>query len=458
MIADHDLERAVLGVVLLEPDRLDDVREAGLVAPHFADKRHEVIFQAAMALAARGGLPHPAGMAAQLREMPLGKNGQLVDVLDKCGGLEYLLSLMDSATTGANATFDALKLVDLAARRRVKETAEDVVRQADQPGFDARAQLTGIESAIIAAMDAMAPRSSGSSIRALADGALRSFEAIQEGGSLGLKTGYSDIDKVLGGMLPGSFVLVAGRPSMGKTSFSVCVMENVARAGGHVLFCSVEVSGALLVENLICSMAHIKPTTVRAGMLAASGWEPLTDAAATLSDFPITIDSSPEQSVATIAMSARRAAKRQPLALIVVDYLQLLRSGRRYRSRYEEVTDLSRDLKALARILNVPVMAVSQLSRDADKRKGKRVRPQMSDLRDSGAIEQDADQIMLLYRADYYEPDDPDVQGQAEVLIAKNRHGPTGTVAMVFQKEYLRFVQSARVPGVPAGWKGSVEK
>lgn len=450
---DPDLERAVLGAVLVEPDRLDDVRASGLDPSHFADMRHELVFRASIEIAKRGGVIHSAGIAAQLREMPSAKDGKRSNVLDRCGGLEYLLSLMETAPVGANAAFDALRLVDLAARRRVKEAAEDVVRQAEAPGFDARAQLTSIEASIIGAMDAMAPKGSGASVKALASQALRSFEAIHEGGGLGLQTGFSDIDHKLGGMLPGSFVLVAGRPSMGKTSFVVCITENIARAGGHVLFCSVEVSGALLVENLVCSMARVKPTTARAGRVAASGWEHLSEAAATLSELPISIDSSPEQSVASIAMSARRAAKRQPLSLIVVDYLQLLRSERRYRSRYEEVTDLSRDLKALARILNVPLMAVSQLSRDADKRKGKRVRPQMSDLRDSGAIEQDADQIMLLYRPDYYDQDNPEVQGAAEVLIAKNRHGPTGTVEMVFMKEFLRFEQAARkAPDAQPGW------
>ncbi len=435
-LSDTELERAVLGAILLDPTRLESVQKTGLKESHFYEKRHGIIYEAMFELVKSGGELHLVSLVSQLKEMP-GRMGKFQDRIMECGGHAYLAELSEAATSGASADYDACKVMDYGNRRHVKQTAEEVAASAAKPGFDAKGQLASIESVLIDAMEAMTPINESPSIKHLAENALTSFKKVHEGGALGLKTGFHELDSLSGGIMPGSFVLVAGRPSMGKTTMAVNISENIARRGHHVLFCSVEVGGDLLIENLVCSVAEVSPMVMRGGGLGDHLWEKVSNSVDEVKELPITVESAPTQSVATIALSARRTHRKRPLGLIVVDYLQLLSSEKRFKSRYEEVTALSRDLKGLARMMGVPVLCVSQLSRETDKRKGGT--PQLSDLRDSGAIEQDADQVILLYRPEYYNPDSELLKGRAEVILAKNRHGPTGSVDMRFEGDVLRF-------------------
>jgi len=253
----------------------------------------------------------------------------------------------------------------------------------------------------------------------------------------GLPTGFVDLDQQLAGLQPAEFIVVAGRPAMGKSSLALCLAENVAlqQKVGTALF-SLEMSKEHLVQRMLCAHARINAHSVRSGMLSASDWPTLTKAAGKLSEAPIFIDDSPSLSVLELRAKARRLKSRHDIGLVIVDYLQLMEDTSYADNRQQEISVISRSLKALARELNVPVIAVSQLSRAPERRET--FRPRLSDLRESGAIEQDADVVLMLFREEYYSPTDEN-RGMSEVIIAKQRNGPTGTVKLAFIKEYTRF-------------------
>ncbi len=428
-------EQDILGAILQFPGALEKTRRPGLKPEHFYDKRHEVIFIACQSVLTDGDDVNLVSVANQLKKMP-GPKGKIIDQLDKCGGVDYLVGLAEPVPSAANVQAFSCDVIDLYARR-VSSTAFDKAKeQLSAPGIDVKSAFAVAEETVFEARREMLPTETDTTVKQLASSVIDSFETIERGGALGMPTGFADIDKLSGGILPGSFLLVAGRPSMGKTTIAVNMMENIARAGNHVLFCSIEVNSQILTENMVCSMALVSPMQARAGKLQGAEWRKITGAAGELGTLPITIEASPKQTASTISMAARQAGRRHPLSLIIVDYLQLVTSEKKTKSRYEEVTQLSQSLKELARSINVPVMAISQLSRETDKRKGGR--PQLSDLRDSGAIEQDADQVMLIYRPSYYSDEKTDI-GVAEIILAKNRHGPTGTAKLHFSGEFLRF-------------------
>jgi len=258
-------------------------------------------------------------------------------------------------------------------------------------------------------------------------------------------SGFVDLDEKTTGFHPSEFIIVAGRPSMGKTSFCMNVVEHAALAGKTVAVFTLEVSRDQLVQNLLCSHSHVDSHNMRKRSLSRDQWRKLINGANQLRTAKIFVDDSPGMSPLAIKAKARRLNARESLDLIVIDYLQLM-EGPRAESRQQEISIISRNLKGLARELEIPVVAISQLSRGVENREDHR--PRMSDLRESGAIEQDADVILLLYRPEYYEEDDEESKGIAEIIIAKQRNGPTGTVRLAFLSNYMRFENlTVRVDG-----------
>ena len=261
----------------------------------------------------------------------------------------------------------------------------------------------------------------------------------------GMPSGFIDLDKYTAGFHPGDLVIIAGRPSMGKTSFALNISQHVGLVEGKPsAFFSLEMSKELLVQRILCSEAQVDAQKVRQGFTSAKDIERLTNAAGLLSEAPIFVDDTPAISTLNIRARARRLKAEHDIGLVIVDYLQLVRSSERSENRQQEISSISRSMKALAKELAIPVIALSQLSRAVETRGGDR-RPMLSDLRESGAIEQDADLVLFLYRPEFYHPDDPEMIGKAELIIAKQRNGPTGRMNLTFEKQYTRFYSLARV-------------
>ena len=259
----------------------------------------------------------------------------------------------------------------------------------------------------------------------------------------GVASGFEKIDKMTSGLQKSDLIIVAGRPSMGKSALAVSIAENISIVEGkNVALFSLEMSKEQLVQRMLCSQARVDAHKVRSGFLSPSDWPKLTAAAAKLSASKIFIDDTPAISALELRAKARRLKANHGLDLIILDYLQLMRGSTKSDSRQQEISEISRSLKALARELSVPFIALSQLSRAVESRQDKR--PQLSDLRESGAIEQDADVVILLMREEYYNPTEEN-RGIADVIIAKQRNGPVGTVKLQFTKEYMRFENLAHV-------------
>jgi replicative DNA helicase len=267
----------------------------------------------------------------------------------------------------------------------------------------------------------------------------------------GVATGFERLDKETSGFQPSDFIIIAGRPSMGKTAFALNIAQYVGvEVGGKVLVLSLEMSAQQLVQRMLCSEAKVDSQAVRTGFLTSSDWHRLTAAAGRLSEAGIYIDDSAALSVLEARAKARRMKAEHGLNLLVIDYLQLMRGRASQENRQQEISEISRSLKALAKELNIPVVALSQLSRAVETRSQRDFRPQLSDLRESGALEQDADVILFLYRQSVYKDDvPPDEANLAEVIIGKQRNGPIGTVKVVFLPQYARFENAAEIHRQP---------
>ena len=268
------------------------------------------------------------------------------------------------------------------------------------------------------------------------------LEKIEElgarGGDItGVPTGFRDLDKMLAGLHPANLIVVAGRPSMGKSALALNIAENVADHGGAVALFTLEMSREEVVQRLLSSMASVDSHRLRTGQLGPELWQKVVRETSKLYQMPFYVDDSPDLTVTAIRAKCRRMTRKHGLALVVVDYLQLMHASGRSDNRQQEIADISRSLKNLARELHVPIIAVSQLNRQLEQRENKR--PRLGDLRESGAIEQDADIVMFIYRDEYYNPDNTDSRGVAEVSIAKHRAGATGNVMMTFAAEFTRF-------------------
>lgn len=363
--------------------------------------------------------------------------------LETVGGLAYLNELCASTPTAANVEHYARMVRNSALTRRLIQAATGIV----SAGFDGRGDVSVLldqaESTIFEITSARDQRSYTEMKDAVKD-AFKAIEQLYERRDpiTGVATHYYELDKMTSGLQPSDLVIVAGRPSMGKTAFALNVAQNAAlKNNTPVLVFSLEMSTPQLVMRMLCSEARIDAHKLRAGALSKNDWPRLARAAGDLAEAPIFIDDTGSIPVLEMRAKARRLKAERNLGLIVVDYLQLMRGRAGSEGREKEISEISRGLKALAKELNVPVVALSQLNRSLEQRQDKR--PMLSDLRESGAIEQDADVIMFVYRDEYYNPESAE-KGVAEIIVGKQRNGPVGTVQLKFFNEFVRFESLAR--------------
>jgi len=422
----------VLGGLLLENQALDDVVELPLRPEDFYKDAHGQIYTAMLELA-RAGEPVDT---VTLRER-LSTAGQL----GRVGGDEYLLLLTDTIPTVANITAHAKIVQEKSVVRQVINACYETAAK----GYSDYGQLGLFLDEAERAVYEVAKDRLRSSYEGIDKIVMRTFEELHEAAKrkehiTGLPTGFKLLDHLTAGFHPGDLVICAGRPGMGKTAFSLNLALNACKMRKvPVVVFSLEMSKEQLTRRLLCSEARVDSNALRIGKLSGDDWRNLARAAGELSELPIWMDDTPGLSLLELRAKARRIkSSNAGLGLVVVDYLQLMRSGSRVESREQEISEISRSLKALAKELSLPVLALSQLNRGVETRGNKDKRPQISDLRESGAIEQDADTILFIYREEVYDKETEE-KGIAEIIIGKQRAGPTGTVRCLFKREFTRF-------------------
>ena len=368
--------------------------------------------------------------------------------LDDAGGVTFLTQLMQTVATAANIRHYAKIVREKYILRNLINIATEIATEAYEETDDVDQLLDRAEQKIFEiSQNKMLP--AFVDIERIIKDTIKHIETLYSRKELitGLPTGFIDFDQKTAGLQASDLIIIAGRPSMGKTAFCLNIAQNVATTVKiPVAIFSLEMSKEQLAIRLICSQGQIDGSKLRTGYLAKSDWDKLTYAAGVLSDSPLFIDDSPGPTVLDIRARARRLQSQHGLALVIIDYLQLIRNRQsRTENRQQEISEITRSLKSLAKELNVPVIALSQLSRAVEQRQDRR--PQLADLRDSGAIEQDGDLIVFLYRDEIYNKNSPDT-GTAELIISKQRNGPTGTLKLSFQKQYTRFSDyTARMEG-----------
>jgi len=432
-VAPRDLnaERAVLGGILLQNEALNVVTELPLEPHDFYSDANGRIYDAMRMLFGAG---QPVD-SVTLRER-LATTGQLASV----GGDDYLLSLTNTIPTVSNIEAHAKIVKDKAIVRRLITAAHEIAARGYGDYGDLEPFLDEAEKAIFAVRSERL-RSPYEHINEVV---VRTFEAITQAAErkesiTGLPTGFAGLDRYTAGMHPGDLIICAGRPGMGKTAFALNIMLNACRLRkAPVAFFSLEMPKEQLASRLLCIEALVDASKLRTGQLAREDWPKLANAAGQLSELPVWLDDTPGLTLMELRAKARRLRAQNGLSFIVVDYLQLMRSGVRNDSREQEISEISRSLKGFAKEMGIPIMALSQLNRGVETRGTKDKRPQLSDLRESGAIEQDADTILFIYRDEVYNPESTE-QGIAEIIIGKQRAGPTGSVRCLFRREYTRF-------------------
>ncbi|MBW2039613.1 MAG: replicative DNA helicase [Deltaproteobacteria bacterium] len=423
-----EAEQSILGGILIENDALNRVLEV-LENRDFYREVHQKIFHCMVALYERN---EPLDLVTLTNELKKTKQ------LEEVGGASYLASLVDSVPTAANIVYYAKIVKEKSILRELISTATEIITQSYQEGRDLEDFLDETEQAIFRISEHRV-KPAFFPIKEIVKDSFKLIEKLYEKKELitGVPSGFKDLDRKTAGFQPADLIIVAGRPSMGKTALCLNIAQHAAinvRVPAAIF--SLEMSKEQLAIRMLCSEARVDSARLRSGFLTESDWPKLTMAAGALSDAPIFIDDAPAISVLELRAKARRLKSDRGLGLVIVDYLQLMRGRSGAERREQEISEISRSLKALAKELNIPVIAISQLSRKAEDRPGRR--PQLSDLRESGAIEQDADVIIFIYRDEVYNPDS-DHKGLAEVNIAKQRNGPTGKVDLSFISEYTTF-------------------
>ncbi|WP_019320602.1 replicative DNA helicase [Streptococcus mutans] len=434
-------EQSVLGSVFISPEKLIAVRE--YIDPEdFYKYAHRVIFKAMISLSDQ----NDAIDATTVRAI-LDNQGDLQNI----GGISYLVELVNSVPTSANAEYYAKIVAEKAMLRRIISRLTEAVNQAYEGAINSEDIISGAEKALIDINE----RSNRSGFRKISDVLAVNYENLevrsqQTTDVTGLATGFRDLDKITTGLHPDQLIILAARPAVGKTAFVLNIAQNVGtKMNRPVAIFSLEMGAESLVDRMLASEGMVDAHNLRTGQLTEQDWQNITLAQGTLADAPIYIDDTPGIKVTEIRARARKLDQEleEGLGLIVIDYLQLI-TGTRPENRQQEVSDISRQLKILAKELGVPVIALSQLSRGVEQRQDKR--PVLSDIRESGSIEQDADIVAFLYREDYYDRGDKDegqeqlVDNTIEVILEKNRAGARGTVKLIFQKEYNKFSSIAQ--------------
>jgi len=428
-----EAETAVLGSMLLEREAISKAIELIDESAFYAEK-NRIIFFILVKLYDSNQAVDTITLAEELKKQ---------NNLDEVGGPSYLISLTSNIPTAANIEHYAKIVKEKAILRKLISTASQIVSESYDTTSSVDKLLDKAEHMIFD----IASNKIESKSYLLKDIIKDSIETIdnlyqRKEHVTGIATGYHDFDILTAGLHPSDFIVIAGRPSMGKSALAGCMAEHIGVVEKKpILFFSLEMSKEQLVQRMLCSHARVDSHKVRTGFLSQSDWPRLVNAAGKLSEAPIFIDDTPAISVLELRAKARRMKAQHDIQFIILDYLQLMRGHGDVENRQQEISEISRAIKALARELSVPILAVSQLSRAVEQRADRR--PQLSDLRESGAIEQDADLVLLLLREEYYNPTDEN-RGIADLIIAKQRNGPVGNLKLAFISEFVRFENLAR--------------
>lgn len=423
-----DAERGVLGSILLLNEAIDDVGEV-LKAEHFYSDGHQKIYTAIRDLYEN----NIKGIDGVTLANELVRRGELEEV----GGAAYLGEILDSVPHAAHVRYYSEIVREKWLQRSLIYACTEILAESYELSTDIEDLLQSAERRVFGIVE----QQEGAGNIAIGDILMDAFDRIEErlareGDVTGVTTGFSDLDAQTTGLQPTELVILAARPSMGKTAFVCNIAEAVARhANKGVLLFSLEQSNLELAERFLCITSRVNGHDLRAGNLTADQRDQLMAASDDLARLPLFIDDKPGRTMAQIAALARRLHRKSPLGVIIIDYLQLVEPDDKNSPREQQIASISRRLKFLAKELRVPVIALSQLNRGVELREDKR--PRLADLRESGAIEQDADMVMFLHRPDAYDPEDR--PGEAEIVVAKHRSGPTGIVRLTWRKEYMRF-------------------
>ncbi len=432
----HDIpaEQCVLGGMMLSKDAISDVLEVISASDHYRPA-HQLVHETILDLYGRGEPADAITVAAELT-----KRGDIA----KVGGAPYLHTLIASVPTAANAGYYARIVRERAILRRLVEVGTRIV----QLGYAGDADADELVDRAQAEVYGVTERRAADDYLPLSDimhGALEEIEALsnRDGGMTGVPTGFADLDSLTNGLHAGQMIVLAARPAIGKSTLALDFARAASIKSGlaSVIF-SLEMSRNEITMRLLSAEARVALHSMRTGQMNEDDWTRLARRMGEVANAPMFIDDSPNMSMMEIRAKCRRLKQQHDLRLVIIDYLQLMSSPKRVENRQQEVSELSRSLKLLAKELNVPVIAVAQLNRGPEQRTDKR--PMLSDLRESGSIEQDADVVILLHREDAYERESPRA-GEADFIVAKHRNGPTTTVTVAFQGHYSRFVDMARM-------------
>lgn len=442
-----EAEQAVLGGLMLDDKAWDRVADQ-LIPEHFYRKDHKLIY-AAMQKLKMDSIPLDVITVSEI----LQKN----ETLDAAGGLSYLGELAKNTPTAANIVAYADIVSERAILRELIEVGGDITDNAFNT--QGRSSVEILDDAEKKVFEIAQRKSRGQGPESISQVMAKTIDDIElrsqnKGALIGVPSGFSDLDKMTSGLQAGDLVIIAGRPSMGKTVLGMNIAEHAALKGGKsVLVFSMEMPNEAIAMRLLSSLGRLDQSKLRSGNLNEQDWQRVSSAVSLLSQTKIFIDDSPALTPMELRARARRVAKEHnDLGLIVIDYLQLMRGTQQGENRTAEISEISRSLKALAKELNVPVIALSQLNRSLEQRPNKR--PVMSDLRESGAIEQDADLIIFIYRDEVYNEDSPE-KGTAEIIIGKHRNGPIGTVRLTFLGQFTKFenhMAEAMMPDMGQGY------
>ena len=442
-----EAEQAVIGAMLLDADAV--LKAAELLGDgDFYKEAHRRLFRAMVRLAERGDVVDPLTLRDDLE-----RGGDL----DAAGGTDYIAELIDAVPTAANIEYHCRIVKEKALLRRLIDVGTGIVQRA----YEGREEVsTALDQAEQQIFEVSQQRGTQEVVRIkeLMWQTMERIEARHQGDESvhGVATGFADLDHKTNGFQGSDLIIIAARPSMGKTSFCLNVAANAALEGKvPTAIFSLEMSRDQVVERLLAAESFVDLHRLRSGRLRDDDFPKMSRAAGLLGTAPIWVDDTPSLTLLEIRSKARRMKAEHDVGMVIIDYMQLIRGGGRHDSRQEEISFISRSLKALARELQTPVVALSQLSRAPEQRGGDR-RPMLSDLRDSGAIEQDADLVMFIYRGEMYknviDAEEGSDENSAELILAKHRNGPTGTIKLAFHKQYTRFDNfTERAPGGPDG-------
>jgi replicative DNA helicase len=434
-----EAEQAVLGAMLIEREAISKVAE--LLRPEDCYREaHRLIYNAMLELFNKNDAVDMVTVIEFLRKE---------DKLEAAGGIAYVTSLANSVPTAANVLYHARIVEEKALLRQLINAATNIAGMGYEGSEEVATILDSAEKMILS----VSSRKMGGEFTPIKSIIFDAFNKIEQlyaskGSITGLSTGFKDLDKLTSGLQASDLILIAARPSMGKTAFVLNIAQHIGIAEKKaVAFFSLEMSKEQLVQRMLCAESAIDSQRLRIGELEAKDWTKLVSGADRLSAAPIFIDDTAGITVMEMRSKARRLKIEHNLSLIIIDYLQLMQGsgkGKGSENRQQEISEISRSLKALAREINVPVIALSQLSRSVESRQVKK--PMLSDLRESGSLEQDADIVAFLYRDDYYNPDS-DKKNITEVIIAKHRNGPVDTVQLFFHKQFTKFSDLSKLPG-----------